>query len=400
MINILYGDGIHDDTAAIQEMIAEGGCELSLPMPEKFYLISKPIEIPSGFKLTLPRAAEVRLAKGSNCVMLKNKLETPEDAEYTGSYKTYVNAYADASTAQNIEICGGIWNANNMEQAENPLISHTSIPGFWGFCFSFYKTVNLKISQLTIKDPTAHGINLDAVTYFTVEDITFDFNPGNPKPTCMNGLNLMGNCLFGTICNLTGACCENTVSLNSEEGSHGDISYITIDGVSCGIAPAGIRMFIGSNNIENIRISNVSGTFSQTCFAFIKVGGNGGIFDTITIENVHADLTKAIPERTVHPDFPEGPLVYIDYFLTLKNLTISDFYHDEKVIPRETFLIGENVNIDRLIMKNVRTTNTTSGKCPLFLNYGKIGYISYRGVDTGKDDKYPLRISFDKIMEF
>jgi len=399
MLNKLYGDGIHDDTAAIQEMIDNSGCELSLPAPENYYLISKAIEIPSNFKLILPRTAEVRLAKNSNCVMLKNKLELPEGAEYS-NYSSYLSACANVAAAQNIEICGGIWNGNNMEQEKNPLVSPTLISGFWGFCFSFYKTVNLKISQLTIKDPTAHGINLDAVTYFTVENITFDFNPGNPKPTCMNGLNLMGNCLFGTICNLTGACCENTVSLNSEEGSYGDISYITIDGVSCGIAPAGIRMFIGSNNIENIRISNVSGTFSQTCFAFVKVGGNGGIFDTITIENVHAKLTKTDKERVAYPEFPEGPLVYIDYFLTLKNITISDFYHDEKEISRETFLIGENVNIDKLVMKNVHTSNATNGKCPLFLNYGKIGYISYRGVDTGKDDKYPLRISFDKIMEF
>lgn len=399
MLNKLYGDGIHDDTAAIQEMIDNAGCELALPTPEKFYLISKAIELPSNFKLILPRTAEIRLAKESNCVMLKNKLELPQDAEYS-NYNSYVKSCANIAPAQNIEICGGIWNGNNMEQAENPLISRNSLPDFWGFCFSFYKAVNLKISQVTIKDPTAHGINLDAVTYFTVEDIVFDYNTGNPAPACMNGINLMGNCLFGTIRNLTGACCENTVSLNAEDGSRGNIAYITIDNISCGIAPSGIRMFIGSNNIENIRISNVSGKFFQTCFAFLKVGGNGGIFDTITIKNVHAELAKSIREKNSTPEFPEGPLVYIDYFLTLKNLTISDFYRDEKTVSRETFLIGENVSIDKFIMKNVHTSNTTDGKCPLFLNYGHINYLVYRDVDTGKDDRYPIRISFDKIMEF
>lgn len=30
---ILYGDGIHDDTAAIQELIDSGLCEVSLPLP-------------------------------------------------------------------------------------------------------------------------------------------------------------------------------------------------------------------------------------------------------------------------------------------------------------------------------------------------------------------------------
>ena len=82
----LYGDGIHDDTAAIQEMIDSGVCEVSLPAPEKCYLISKPLVIPSNFKLKLPRytiicsllllkrywsliiSAAIRLIVGFGCV--------------------------------------------------------------------------------------------------------------------------------------------------------------------------------------------------------------------------------------------------------------------------------------------------------------------------------------------
>ena len=69
----LFGDGVHDDTAAIQEMIDSGACEVSLPAPEKCYIISKPLTIPSNFKLKLPRYAEIKLADGSNCFMLQNK---------------------------------------------------------------------------------------------------------------------------------------------------------------------------------------------------------------------------------------------------------------------------------------------------------------------------------------
>ena len=73
MKNILYGDGINDDTLALQEMIdgAVGGLEL--PMPEKCYMISKPLIIPSNFKLRLPRYAQIKLMPNSNCVMLRNK---------------------------------------------------------------------------------------------------------------------------------------------------------------------------------------------------------------------------------------------------------------------------------------------------------------------------------------
>lgn len=73
-MHILFGDGIHDDTDAIQEMIDSGCCEVVLPAPKVRYVISRPLELPSNFKLCLPRFAEIRLAKGSNCVMLKNKM--------------------------------------------------------------------------------------------------------------------------------------------------------------------------------------------------------------------------------------------------------------------------------------------------------------------------------------
>ena len=72
--NILYGDGIHDDYPAIQEMIDSGVCEVSLPAPKKCYLISKTLTLPSSFKLTLPRYAEIRLMDMSNCPMISNKM--------------------------------------------------------------------------------------------------------------------------------------------------------------------------------------------------------------------------------------------------------------------------------------------------------------------------------------
>lgn len=73
--HILYGDGIHDDYYAIQEMIDSGVCEVNLPTPKNHYLISKTLVLPSNFKLTLPRFAEIKLADGANCLMVKNRME-------------------------------------------------------------------------------------------------------------------------------------------------------------------------------------------------------------------------------------------------------------------------------------------------------------------------------------
>ena len=57
----LYGDGIHDDYPAIQEMLDSGSCQVELPAPAVRYQISKTLVISSGCKLKLPRFAHIRL---------------------------------------------------------------------------------------------------------------------------------------------------------------------------------------------------------------------------------------------------------------------------------------------------------------------------------------------------
>ena len=51
----LYGDGIHDDTPAIQEMLDSGAVLIELPPPAKNYLISKTLKIHSNQELVLSR---------------------------------------------------------------------------------------------------------------------------------------------------------------------------------------------------------------------------------------------------------------------------------------------------------------------------------------------------------
>ena len=41
----LYGDGVHSDASAIQEMLDSGASEIYLPAPEKEYLIDKTLKI-------------------------------------------------------------------------------------------------------------------------------------------------------------------------------------------------------------------------------------------------------------------------------------------------------------------------------------------------------------------
>lgn len=122
-MEILYGDGIHDDTAAIQELIDSGVCEVSLPAPKVCYLISRPLELPSNFRLVLPRFAEIKLAAGSDCEMLRNKM-VPDFAErIEPCIFGFINEFSPDYLCRNIEVTGGIWNCNNLEQKPNPIMA-------------------------------------------------------------------------------------------------------------------------------------------------------------------------------------------------------------------------------------------------------------------------------------
>ncbi|MDR1270356.1 MAG: glycoside hydrolase family 55 protein, partial [Planctomycetaceae bacterium] len=91
----LAGDGVADDTQAIQTMLDSGEKLVYLPPPAKHYVISKPLRIHSNQTLKLDAATVVRLADGSDNYML-------------------VNADPDKGN-ENIVISGGIWDGNNIK---------------------------------------------------------------------------------------------------------------------------------------------------------------------------------------------------------------------------------------------------------------------------------------------
>lgn len=344
MINTLYGDGIHDDTAAIQELIDNAGCELRLPLPAVNYLISRPLEIPSNFSFILPRFAKIRLADGSNCVMLRNKLSYVLPEDYGGRFRHYLASRASSAPSQNINIVGGIWDCNNQGQAPNPIFTKkNNISDFWGFGWIFYKVNNLKISDLTVKDPTTFGITLDTVSYVTVENITFDYNHGNPMPINMDGVHLCGNCHYVLIRNLKGACYDDLVALNADEGTGGPITNVEIDGIFAEDCNSAVRMLSAEHSVINVHISNVFGSYYQFCLGLTSEYGKPGegVFDAINIDNIY--VSKAIRYRhmTPWPDFPLYPIIYVDPNITAKHVKISKLQRDERKVSVNTMYVCE-----------------------------------------------------------
>ena len=68
----LYGDGLRDDTAAIQQLLDTRTAEVYLPAPQNCYLISRTLKLHPGQTLRMAPTARIRLADDSNCARLEN----------------------------------------------------------------------------------------------------------------------------------------------------------------------------------------------------------------------------------------------------------------------------------------------------------------------------------------
>lgn len=363
----LYGDGIHDDTLAIQEML-DTLCEVKLPEPENFYLISKSLEIGSNKRLTLPQNATIKLKDASNCVMVKNK--TVDDFDEQRGCKgaklfDFYRMYSPDYQCEDIEIKGGIWDCNNKGQNPNPILTGNYEPyGYTGFGMLFYNVKNLRISDLTMKDPVNFSITLDTVSDFTVKNITFDFNDGNPYQANMDGVHINGNCCRGIIENLYGTCYDDMVALNAEEGSRGNISDITVKGIYTDYSYSAVRLLSSrpEASIKNVHISDICGKFYHFTISFMQHYDTGcrGLFENITIENVTASKAdRNLINFPIVNRYPIYPIIELQEYTDIKNLKISNVKRRETFLAVPTIQIREKCNVENLGIDNISSDNLT-----------------------------------------
>lgn len=391
---MLYGDGVRDDTDGIQALLNSGKREIALPEPAVRYTISKTLVLPTGIRLVLPRRAEIRLADGSNCPMLKtatvashaNRLPDWADAPTRHQY-AYVDDWAPVVNTRDVELCGGIWNCNNRGQKPNPVKSFDYTPReFSGMGMMFYGVDGLKLSALTVKDPTNYGILLDRVVNFTVEDVQFDYNLGNPMPLTMDGVHVCGNCRNGVIRNLKGAVYDDLVALNADEGSGGPITDVLIDGLFAERCHSAVRMLSVQQPVKRVRVCNVFGTYYQYCVALSKYypPETTAGFEAIQLDHIFA--SKAPREVYPFPDSYVFPLFWIEENVRVDGLTLRDVFREEEINPICTLYVGENAVVRRLTLDNVVTVNRTGKPMPLFENRGTVREFSARGLSAGADD--------------
>ena len=390
---ILYGDGIHDDTAAIQAMIDSGVCEVSLPAPQKFYLISKPLTLPSRFKLKLPRFAEIQLADGANCFMVQNKAvpkpakrlaeSLSPDTRELWKFTDLLSPDAE-DCCHDFEIEGGIWNFNNKKQDPNPIyLRNYDERNYLGHGMFFYNVRNFRLSNMTLKDPVNYAIMIDTGSYFTIENLDFDFNDGNPIASNMDGVHLNGNCHYGVIRNLKGACYDDLVALNAHEGSAGPITHMDIDGIFAEGCHSAVRLLTVAEAIEHIRIANVHGSYYQYCIGFTKYypGETTGYFDCITLSNICAVKANRLPIQEAHMGDKSYsfPFLWIQGDTRLRHMTVDGVHRREYVNPVETIHIGEKAVVENLTIRDLTLENHTAAPCAKFVNHGTVKNLRAEG---------------------
>ena len=375
----ITGDGRYDDTAGIQAALDSGAKAVYLPSPAGHYLISKTLLIHSNQSLVLDRFSEIRLAAGSDCLMITN-----DDHENGNS---------------NISLVGGIWNMDGVNQSANPVwgaykagkMGEPYDPTrYYGILSRFINVTHLAMSSLTLRNPVCFGAQLALIHYFTIENITFDYSP---PENCMDGIHLDGGCRFGRISNLQGATYDDMVALNADDATcfsacHGPIEDIEISGLFAENCARAVRLLSTSSPVRRIHISNIFGTYHHNVVLvsrFFHERNTRGIFDQISVDNINA--SKAVTDYPKQISLPDSDgsnsaCIYVENGVDVGSLSLRDIHRDEQDSSAPCVYAGRNASIGSLVVQNLTCINRTEKPIDVVVNDGKIGRLTVRDVSA------------------
>ncbi len=370
----LFGDGIHDDAPAIQALLDSGISCVALAAPPRQYAIGKTLLLRSGQTLRLEPTTVIRLLPGSSCKMLAN-----DPAE---------------TNAHDIRLVGGIWDMDNQHQSANPahpeFASDTKYPfkkyeGSWyngrnyptnyvpdaflGSAIEFQHVRRLEIRDVTIRNPVTYGIQCCYLTYFTIENIRFDYEGERPHRINMDGVHLDGGCKFGVIRNLQGTTYDDLLALNADDQVCGPIEAIEVDGIFAKDCLRAVRLLSAESRVSDITIANVFGTYYSYPFEFSQYYNTDkrGSFGRISIRNIFVSCGVPI-EKNTSPWVKWPSIFRFDDKIDIEYLSIENLHRDETYKPTPLFWINSKVHINNLVLSEITMRNQT-GKNMTFLEH-------------------------------
>lgn len=368
----LLGDGVRDDTAAIQALLDSRSSLVYLPAPPRHYLISKPLRIHSNQTLRLDRFTVIRLRDRSDCLMITN------DDHDSGN--------------ENIALVGGIWDMNNEGQSLAEYQKTRNWKGaydparYLGVLMRFNRVKRLTLRGLTLKDPVTWSTQLGNLREFTIEDISFDHNL---KRTNMDGIHVHGNSRHGRITNLKGATNDDMVALNADDGgifemSRGAIEDVSVDGLWSEDGYTAVRLLSAGSPLRRIRLANIFGTYRYNVVSFTNHAvhpGSESTFEDISIRGLFcAKSGRGMKIDPAQSGSPGHSLVWIDAPAVVSGLTMVDIHRTEAVWPTATIFIAPGATVRSLQLTQAIILNRTPGPLDLLVNRGTIEHLSFSQV--------------------
>lgn len=331
------GDGIADDTAALQRAL-DGG-QRTVVIPKGNYLIRKTLLLDSATKIKAAPDAIIRLADnagtGVDIFLLSNR--------------DPMNGNAD------LIVEGGIWDGNN---ANNPRGDPAKMPCYTGVGMHFNNVQRLVLRNFVIRNPEAYAIRAIHLRDFRIEDIGFDFNVTRPN---QDGVHLNGFCEQGVIRNLTAlspyATNDDMVALNADDGDpktfvfqqgmvNGPIRDITIQNLRAPSAFTFVRLLSSEHLIENVIIDGITGgaRFYAINMDRWRFPPGGGRIRNVTIRDLQ--VRKMTDDFSSQARAAQRPLVHIQ--TAVQNFRIEQFTRDDVEQPPAMTLLLENKLLNRV----------------------------------------------------
>ncbi|MBQ3087432.1 MAG: endopolygalacturonase [Clostridia bacterium] len=252
----IIGDGIADDSPALQRAI--NACGGYLELPAGVYRITRTLLLPSNMHLKLHPYAVMKLCG--------------ETQRHAGEF---LISNSDARNGnENITVEGGLWDGNccgTYNVKPDIFTPH----GWSGAMFNFHKVRNLQLNNITVMDSPAYFFRFCDVDGFDIRSIIFTGSNARPN---QDGLHFCGGCKNGRISDivaLNGQTNDDLIALNADDC----LTRVENLGLQCG-------------TIENIRIENV---VAENCHTFLRMLSVTNPIRNIEIKNVRCGCrTNAI----------------------------------------------------------------------------------------------------------
>jgi hypothetical protein len=330
------GDGLADDTAALQRALDSGSPLVVIP--PGIYKISAALKLPSQITLRANPAATIRLADGAgngpDVFLLTNR-----DHERGNS---------------DIVIEGGIWDGNNEHNRRGERFgAHYS-----GVALNVIKAQRLQIRDLTVKNPEAFSIRLGEVEDFLVENITFDHPLTRPN---QDGVHIGGYSQRGSVRNIKAVTWrtpnDDMVALNADD----DVQLALNWGLKRGW-------------IEDIVVENLTALDVET---FLRLLSIDQLIENVTVSGVHGGCRyHAVNLNHWRLDAGRG---------NLHNITLADFSVHKSDLANPAPLIDMTLQVRHLRLRNFRRGADEGADAPtLRVQTGQANELAFQGLEPAQ----------------